>query len=312
MSDYDSPWKEALDVFFEAFLNLFFPAAHADIDWSRGCESLDKELRQVVRDAEIGRRFVDKLVKVWLRNGDEQWILIHVEVQTSEDPKFAWRMYVYNYRLFDLYNREVASFAVLGDDNPRWRPDRFGYNRWGVKAGIEFPIVKLLDYADRRRELNVSENPFATVILAHLDTLETRNDQHDRKERKFLLFTQLQKRGWGEKRIRQLLRLIDWMMDLPKPLEIAFLHQIEQYKKEKHMPYVTSLERFERSEAINEGITQGITQGIAVALNVKFGKSALLLMPEIQAITDRDKLESILEAIESAASPEALRRLWSE
>ena len=42
MSDYDSPWKEALDVFFEAFLELFIPEAHADIDWSRQCESLSR------------------------------------------------------------------------------------------------------------------------------------------------------------------------------------------------------------------------------------------------------------------------------
>ena len=48
MSDFDSPWKEALDLFFEAFLELFFPQAHADIDWSQGWESLDKELQQIV------------------------------------------------------------------------------------------------------------------------------------------------------------------------------------------------------------------------------------------------------------------------
>ena len=40
MADHDSPWKEALDFFFEAFLELFFPQAHADIDRSRGWESL--------------------------------------------------------------------------------------------------------------------------------------------------------------------------------------------------------------------------------------------------------------------------------
>jgi hypothetical protein len=32
-SDYDSPWKEALEQYFEAFLALFFPDAHAVIDW---------------------------------------------------------------------------------------------------------------------------------------------------------------------------------------------------------------------------------------------------------------------------------------
>ncbi|HTE20367.1 MAG TPA: hypothetical protein VK689_18540, partial [Armatimonadota bacterium] len=66
--DYDSPWKEALERYFPPFLAFFFPVAYADIDWSRGYEFLDKELQSVVRDAELGRRLVDKLVRVW-RNG---------------------------------------------------------------------------------------------------------------------------------------------------------------------------------------------------------------------------------------------------
>ena len=150
MADYDSPWKEALDFFFKAFLELFFPEAHADIDWGRPCESLDKELQQIAPEAEIGRRYVDKLVKVWLKSGEEQWVLIHVEVQMTDEAEFPWRMYVYNCRIFVKYNKEVASFAVLGDDNPRWRPQSYSYHRWGVEAGLRFPIVKLLDYAARR------------------------------------------------------------------------------------------------------------------------------------------------------------------
>jgi hypothetical protein len=42
-SDYVSPWKEALDLFFEAFLALLFPEVHAQIEWSRGYQALDKE-----------------------------------------------------------------------------------------------------------------------------------------------------------------------------------------------------------------------------------------------------------------------------
>ena len=44
-SDFDSPWKEALERYFEAFVAFFFPAAWADIDWERGFEFLDKELQ---------------------------------------------------------------------------------------------------------------------------------------------------------------------------------------------------------------------------------------------------------------------------
>src|ERR1700730_11773444 len=76
-TDYDSPWKEALDAYFEPFLALLFPQVHRQIDWSRGYESLDKEFQQVVRAAEVGRRYVDKLVKVWTKEGVECWVLIH-------------------------------------------------------------------------------------------------------------------------------------------------------------------------------------------------------------------------------------------
>jgi hypothetical protein len=40
-TDYDSPWKEALDRYFERCMALFFPQAHADIDWTRGYEMPD-------------------------------------------------------------------------------------------------------------------------------------------------------------------------------------------------------------------------------------------------------------------------------
>jgi dolichol-phosphate mannosyltransferase len=82
----------------------------------------DKEFQQVVRAAEIGRRYVDKLVKVWTKEGVECWVLIHVEVQTTRDAEFPRRMYVYNFHVFDRYNRPVASLAVLADDEPDWRP----------------------------------------------------------------------------------------------------------------------------------------------------------------------------------------------
>jgi hypothetical protein len=57
LSDFDSPWKEVLELFFPAFLQFFFPQVNAAIDWSREYEALDKELQQIVREAVIGRRY---------------------------------------------------------------------------------------------------------------------------------------------------------------------------------------------------------------------------------------------------------------
>ena len=139
MTDYDSPWKEMLENYFPAFRAFFFPVAYQDIDWSRGYESLDKELQQIVRDAELGKRLADKLMKVWRRSGEEQMVMIHTEVQGKPEEEFNKRMYVYNYRTFDRYDRPVVSLAVLSDTRPHWRPNQYGYQLWGCEVGIKFP-----------------------------------------------------------------------------------------------------------------------------------------------------------------------------
>ena len=180
MSDYDSPWKEALEVYFEPFLEFFFPDIHADIDWGRRYEFLDKELQRIVREGEVGRRVVDKLAKVGRASGQKPWILMHVEVQTFKEADFARRMYVYHTRLFHRYNSEVASLAVLGDDDPHWRPYRYVHRLWGVSTEFTFPVAKLLDYAPQAEALEQSGNPFAAFVLAHLKTLQTREAPQQR------------------------------------------------------------------------------------------------------------------------------------
>jgi hypothetical protein len=216
MSDYDSPWREALDVYLPLFLAFFFPRAYADIDWSRGYETPETELQQVVREAALGPHRADKLVKVWLRDGQESWILIHVEVQSQEEVEFPRRMFTYNTRIFDLYNRTVVSLAVLGDDRAGWRPNRFRYGRWGCNVGIRFPVVKLLDYAADVEALEANPNPFAALVLAHLKTMETRHDPNARRVWKVRLIKGLYERGLSKQDVGALFRIIDWIMDLPK------------------------------------------------------------------------------------------------
>jgi hypothetical protein len=101
--DYDSPWKEVLERFFQEFIEFCVPAAYDEIDWHQSPEFLDKELQRVVRKSKAGRHTVDKLIKVWLKDGSEAWLLIHIEVQNQRDESFVQRMYVYSYRIFDRY-----------------------------------------------------------------------------------------------------------------------------------------------------------------------------------------------------------------
>jgi predicted DNA-binding ribbon-helix-helix protein len=301
--DYDSPWKEALDAYFEPFLALLFPEVHRRIDWSRGYESLDKEFQQVVREAEVGRRYVDKLVKVWTTDGAECWVLVHVEVQTARDAEFPKRMYVYNYRVFDRYNRPVASLAVLADDDPDWRPTDFRSSLFGCEAGLRFPAVKLLDLAAHEAMLEASANPFAQVVLAHLKALQTHGDPAGRHAWKVRLVRGLYERGFSPKDVRELFRLIDWLMVLPPALNNMFWEDVDKVQEERRMPFVMSIERV--------GHCRGLRMGIESLLRVRFGEEGLQLMPEIQVIYEEEKLQAVLTALETAASPDEVRRLWA-
>jgi hypothetical protein len=302
-TDYDSPWKDALDRYFEAFLALLFPEVYRQIDWSRGYEVLDKEFQQVVRDAELGRRYVDKLVKVWLRDGGECWVLVHVEVQTTRDPEFPHRIYVYNYRVHDRYNRPVASLAVLADDDPDWRPTEFRQSLLGCETGIRFPPVKLLDFAPHTAVLEASANPFAPVVLAHLKALETRGDPAGRHAWKVRLVRGLYERGFSAVDVRELFRLIDWMMELPPALNTVFWQELDRIQQERRMPFITSVERV--------GLARGLRLGIESLLKVRFGDEGLRLMPEIEQIHEEEKLQAIRKALETPASLDEVRRLWA-
>ena len=150
-TDIDSPWKEALDEYLEPCFDLLFPTVHADIDWSHKPEPKDKEFQKLIADAEQGRRYVDKLVQVKLKNGGTVWVLVHIEVQPSRDNSFEERMYVYNYRIHSRYQLPVASLAILADDDPLWRPTQYRQSILGCTKTMTFLAPKLLDWAPRGR-----------------------------------------------------------------------------------------------------------------------------------------------------------------
>jgi len=301
-TEFDSPWKDILQQYFEEFMLFFFPQAHAEIDWTKPPVFLDKELQQVVRDAELRRRLADKLVKIYRKSGEENWILIHVEIQAQEESNFAQRMFIYNYRIYDCYKRPVASFAVLGDERSTWRPSQFGYELFGCRVDFQFPIVKLVDYRQRQSELEASRNPFATVVMAHLLAIETRNNRIERKQQKLVLVRRLYSQGLEREDIINLFQFIDWIMSLPQELEREFWQEFRDFEESRRMRYVTSVERF--------GIRIGLLKGISLGLKRKFGSESTNLLSEIERIEDVSLLEAILEALETVSTVSELRQIY--
>jgi hypothetical protein len=119
---------------------------------------------------------------------------------------------------------------------------------------------------------------------------------------KIRLVRNLLERGFTPKDVRELFRVIDWLMELPPPLAIVFRQEIEKIQEEKRMPYITSIERY--------GRRWGMCRGIETLLHMRFGAEGLKLMPEIREIHEEEKLEAILKSLEAGGSLEDVRRVW--
>lgn len=179
-------------------------------------------------------------------------MLIHVEVQGRYDSKMAERMYIYHYRLYDAHQKPIVSLAVLGDDNPDWRPTRYQKQLWGCQSLFEFPIVKLLDYQGQLDTLETTSNPFAWIVLTHLKTGATRNNPEARLQWKFRLVKQLYEKGYERTDVLELFRFLDWLLALPKILEQAFQKQLIEYEAIMSQPYISNIERRWQREAKEE------------------------------------------------------------
>jgi hypothetical protein len=211
-TEYDSPWKDIIEYLFEDFMKFFFPQVHEKIDWARGYEFLEQELRRVVREAVTQNRCVDKLVKVWLKNGQKALLYIHIEVQAQYDTKFSERMFIYHYRLYDRFGPQVTSLAILGDNVESWRPRSYHYETIASELSFCFSMVKLLDYQDKLDELEKSSNPFAMVVRAHLKALETQKSPQQRFDWKVVLFKAVFDENYGEEKTNRLLGFLDWVL----------------------------------------------------------------------------------------------------
>ena len=140
--EFDSPWKDTLDEFLEPAMELFHPELFAAVDWSLGYETLDAELSEIVREAELGPTDADRLFRVTLRTGESLRLLIHAEVQSQHDPHLPRRMFVYHYRLKDRYDVPLVGLTILGDESTTWRPNDYNYGSYGTNVLFQFRMVK--------------------------------------------------------------------------------------------------------------------------------------------------------------------------
>ncbi|NES21515.1 MAG: transposase [Symploca sp. SIO3E6] len=314
MREYDGPWKETIAFYFRDFLLFFFPSIAEDIEWEFGFEFLDTELQKIKRETETGIREADKLVKVWRKTGEEQWVFLHIEIQSQRKTDFCERMYIYHNRIFDRYRKTVVSLAILGDEEKGWRPSKYKHKLWGCGALLKFPVVKLLDYD--MEELVQDPNPLAAIVQAHRIAQIANQDVAIGYQNKLSLIKSLYERGYSRENIVELFRLIDWFIALPEWEEERLWQEIQALEEDKNMPYVTSVERIGikkgRQEGRQEGLQQAKQQDIVRILEVRFEDVTQELKLLIGKLDDLELLGNLLAQAVTTPSLDEFKSLVSQ
>ena len=308
-ADFDSPWKEAIDAFFQPLMALFFPVVHELIDWHRPHEFLDAELQRITGDSEIGRRYADRLVKVYSRKGAEIWLLLHLEVQARAIAGFPERMFQYWYRIYDRFATvEIISLALLTNDRIEGDVGIYRRERYGFGVLFRFRVHILPDWQPAELERCAAANPFAVVALAQLAAHQKATDP-ERKLRKREIIALLSRYRYAREDALKLLRFIDWLIRLPRVLEQALREELNKLEETNAMSYVTSWEEFAREEGLHEGLHEGEKRGEAKALlrliQAKFGPPTPEITTRVQG-AETAQLEVWLTRILTAATPEEI------
>ena len=322
--EYDTPLKEAVHHFIHRLLEFYFNSAFEEIDWSVPPEFLETELRQIAPSSRSGQRRADQLAKVRLNSGEYDFVLVHVELEGDPKPDFDERLYIYNYRGYDLFRRPVASFAVLADTPKDRKFGTFSYTTLGTTPGLIYSVASMVEYKDSLDELERSDNPFALITLAHLQTLATRRKPESRLEWKARITERLYERGMSEEENRVTFRVIDWMMRLPEPQDRKFQTCLREIEARFKMPYVISAVRLAKKDGLEEGRQEGRQKGrqegrqegrleerremILTLLREKFGAVPASIGDQVAAIPDLDRLLALVQAALRLNSVEEFER----
>ena len=302
-TEYDAAWKATLETFLQPCLSLAFPRLADQIDWSAPPRFLDTELQEIVRDSEGGPMRVDKLVEVRRRDGPNEVLLIHVEVQAQRDDELPFRMFRYLCRILDRFGRMPTSLVILADANPRWRPK--AYEFCGPVSSLRFNYATC-KFTDLDLEPWITAgNPVARVIEAHRLAQGTGRNMKARRSGKLGLVRHLLESGMGELEVREVMRLIHWLLALPEEEELGLRKDVKQMEASMQTKRRSTYERIVWEEGLEQGLERGRAQGRYDAMREclldqvaeRFGPCSEGLRARVQSIQDESELRQLGRAI---------------
>ena len=288
---YDILWKGLMEELMGDLLLFVDPGIGKELDLERGFEFLDKELAQMFPEPgkPSNTRVVDKLVKIFLRDGSERWMLLHVEVQGNNEKDFARRMFEYFIRIFSKHGRPVAAIAVLTGKDGGKMPAAFEDRCLWMRARYEYKTLNISDYPDE--VLEASTNPFAAVLMVAKEVLlRVKGSKEERDnvlyEHKVLVAKLLKERMavYGENKTKVMMSFLNNYVVFKTPeINLKFMERTDElFERKNTMGYFEQLAEIRRQEGVEEGIEKGLEKAVRQLLaNTEFSSKKIAELIEV-------------------------------
>ncbi|MDR1729123.1 MAG: hypothetical protein LBR52_00460 [Prevotellaceae bacterium] len=265
MQKNDYLWKGILEDIFDDFLRFMHPEAGEIFNFGRKIQFLDKELEQLFPpgEDEFSVKIVDKLAKVYTREGKEKWILIHCEVQGKYKPDFPHRMFTYFSRIFNKYGKRISAYAILTEESTRTRTNKYITEFLGTRLEYHYNVYKISQQSEE--ELSQSENPFAMVVLTARSILKKKQlDDDALMEIKLKLARRLFEKSFEKERVRKIMTFLNSYIHFEnKENNIIFEHHLDRIKGRITTMGIEELVlRAREHEGIKIGEERGLKRGM--------------------------------------------------
>ena len=294
--DHDHLFKELIAAFFREFIELFFPDVAALIDWDAGIVFLDKE---IFTDISLGEKHeLDLVAKVKIQ-GDEAFILIHTEPQSTAQSFFPERFYKYFMLLTIKYHLPVFPIALFSYDAPkRPEPTHYEVRCLGMTVSrFDYKVIQL-NRIPWRRFLNQA-NPVASALMAKM-----KMTQQERPRVKLECLRMLATLKLDPARSRLIGVFADSYLKLTGAEMKAFERDfagLEPAEREATMELMTSWERSGMEKGLEQGLEKGLLEGERRSLirtgSRRFGAPDQTIQARLEAISTSDELGRLLDRL---------------
>jgi hypothetical protein len=273
---YDKNWKAIVSAFSKSFIEFFFPTISLDIDWNFAPEFLEEELYNA-KDLPKSKRILDKLIKVRLKNGEEKWLFIHIEFQTSSGKAICARMYDYYQIIREQYGKDIVALVIFTGKNAPKICNTYIHKNYGTSITYVFSSYIVANQSEA--ELIANPNPFALVVLANWYSLNSKGDDQKRYTYKEKLYEMGKERGISIADISKLHIFVTEIMKLPKNL-------VKQFEKEYLKTTTKQVDKMMYASPSTREVFSEMTKEI-------FGQSPEEMLAKIKNVTKSAEKERI-------------------